>query len=801
MVCREARVVSRGERCVGWLFPFLFAGGLSLMVVGRGAGAEAVRAPDAFERHCTACHNQERRRGGLALEALLEAPLSREARRAWPRVREMLESGEMPPPPPPESPEAPGKRARPTEEEYAAMLGWIDSVLARSGGQGPIDPGRVTLRRLNRDEYRRTVLDLTGIDYEPAADFPADDVGYGFDNIGDVLSVSPVLMERYLDAAQEIMERAITTENPHERRRVRYEAERWSLDEGAEEFELGVMLYTNAAVRVAHEFPATGSYVIRVRASADQAGDEPARMAVGVGDVVAGEMEVTGARGDWRHYEVSVDAAAGEGSVTVAFVNDYYVEEAPEGVARDRNLVVGWVEVDGPVGLDVSAGWPEAHRRIVIDRPDERTGELEAAGRVIERFAERAFRRPVERERVEPLMGLYRLARENGEGYEGALRVALSAVLVSPEFLFRVERDRAAEDPADPRAGWRLDDYEIASRLSYFLWSTMPDRELLRRARSGALAKDETVRAQAIRMLGDEKARALGENFAGQWLLTRNLAAAQPDRRRFREFDEGLRAAMGEETRRLFEHVAREDRSVLELLSADYTFVNAKLAEHYGIGMPQERDERGWARVSLEGTGRRGVLGHASVLTVTSNPTRTSPVKRGLWVLDQLLNDPPPPPPPDVPELEEESRETDSPRSLRERMELHREQATCRSCHEVMDPIGFAFERFDAIGRYREMEFDLPIDASGELPDGTRFVGLEGLVGFLMEDPDRFVRTLAEKMLTYALGRGLEYYDAAAVDRICEEVRAGEYRFSSLVLAIVTSDPFLRRRAKEPDDE
>jgi hypothetical protein len=410
-----------------------------------------------------------------------------------------------------------------------------------------------------------------------------------------------------------------------------------------------------------------------------------------------------------------------------------------------------------------------------------------AARAILERLISRAYRRPVREEDLDGLMRLFDLARGEGESFEAAVRLALTGMLVSPHFLFKVELDPQADDPDGARL---LSEYELAARMAYFLWSSMPDDELFRQSHAGALRKN--LEPQVRRMLADPKATALVESFALQWLQLRNLETAAPDQRLFPAFDDELRRAMLRESAMFFETVLREDRSVLELIDADFTFVNERLARHYGIKGIEGGEFR---RVSLVGSPRGGLITQASVLTVTSNPTRTSPVKRGKWIMETILGTPPPDPPPDVPMLDESDGAGVS-GTLRQRMELHREKESCAVCHRKMDALGFAMENFDAIGAWRTQDGEFPVDASGVLPDGQSFNGPAELKAILRESGrDDFVRCLTEKMLIYALGRGLEYYDRCAVERITGELEKNDYRFSTLVLEIIRSDPFQKRSA------
>ena len=582
-------------------------------------------------QYCTTCHGGAKPRAGLDLETVPNEAAVANNPKIWKEVVRLIRGHEMPP----------RRRTRPGDEEIAAVTAWIDARV-RATASATHDPGRVTIRRLNRAEYNNTIRDLVGVDFQPADDFPADDVGYGFDNIGDVLSMPPILMEKYLAAAEKIVDKAFA---------------------------------------------------------------------------------------------------------------------APE--IRQRLL------------NGVSAG------------ANARGG----AYRVLEPFARRAYRRPVTRQEMKRLVELVDLADTNGDGFETGIKLAFQAILVSPNFLFRVELD---PDSTNPKAVRTLNDYELASRLSYFLWSSMPDEELFAAVRKGTLRQGDNLEKQVRRMLRDPKSRALVDNFASQWLQIRNLKTVTPDTSQFPNFNEKLRADMARETELVFDYVMREDRSMLEFLDADYTFVNERLARHYGIAGVQGEAFR---KVSLTGSPRGGVLTQASVLTVTSNPTRTSPVKRGKWILENILGTPPPPPPPDAGELSEDKDVVLS-GSLRKRMEQHRANPNCASCHERMDPLGFGFENFDAVGAWRAKDGKFPIDPSGVLPDGKTFQGPKELKAILKTKEGEFRHCLTEKMLTFALGRGLEDSDAWAVDEIAAAVAKNGNKFSSLVIEIVKSEPFQKRRGK-----
>jgi hypothetical protein len=582
--------------------------------------------------YCIVCHGGDKPKAGLALDAFKDdAPILKN-RKVWEKVAKRVRAREMPP----------RRGKQPTDGERAQLLTWLDAELGDIDCNLKRDPGRVTIRRLNRAEYNNTIRDLVGVTFQPAADFPADDVGYGFDNIGDVLSLPPLLLEKYLAAAEKIIEAAFM---------------------------------------------------------------------------------------------------------------------APE--LRKRIL-------DGGHGAK-----PKAQK----DR----------ARKVIAQFARRAFRRPVKEEEVNRFLTLVELAEKKGDGVDRGIQLALQAVLVSPHFLFRIETDK---EPNNPDAIHPINEFELATRLSYFLWSSMPDEELFGQASKGTLRKN--LVAQVRRMLKDGKARGLVDNFAGQWLQLRSLQTAAPDPGVFPAFDDKLRKAMLVETELFFAAIVREDRSVLDFLDARFTFVNERLARHYGIAGVKGEEFR---RIELKDGARGGILTQASILTLTSNPTRTSPVKRGKWILENILGTPPSPPPPDAGELSED-KEVVLSGSLRKRMEMHRAKPRCATCHESMDPLGFGFENFDGIGAWRTKDGKFEIDPSGTLPGGQSFKGPAELKKILKGRQKDFGRCLCEKMLTYAVGRGLEWYDRCAVDDIAAALAREQYRFSALVIAVVKSEPFQLRRGK-----
>jgi hypothetical protein len=760
--------------------------GLILPVRGGTAHEGKPAAVAGFEKeikpllaqYCYGCHGEAKKKADLSLEGYQDESLAIKDRAVWEKVLHNVETREMPP----------ENKPQPTPEQRAQITAWIEAKVFGCDCDHP-DPGRVTLRRLNRAEYNNTIRDLVGIDFHPAGDFPADDSGYGFDNIGDALSMPPILFEKYLAAAGKIMDEAIVTGNGTSHRTNRFNAESLESDILTESKGNGwVVIGREGEMFTSVRFLASGDYLFRVRAYGEQAGTEPVRMALRVGGNEVKVFEVPGEQDSPRVFEQKITVSAGRTVCAVAFLNNFRDPKNPDRKRRDRNLVVDYIELEGPLNPKPEPP-PESHQRIFVRRPapDASLAEkLSCAREDIARFTRRAWRRPVAPGELERLVALAGMALKDGESFERSVQVALEAVLVSPSFLFRGELQ---PEPDNPGSLHRVDEYALASRLSYFLWSSMPDRELFDLAERGALRRN--LEPQIRRMLRSDKARALVSNFGGQWLQVRNLDASAPDGKRFPAFDDALRAAMQTETELLFETILSEDRSVMEFVTADYTFVNGRLAHHYGM---TNVTGEAFQRVPLAGTQRGGVLTHASILTLTSNPTRTSPVKRGKWILENILGTPPPPPPPNVPELKDSKQLTGT---LRQRMVQHREDPTCASCHARMDPIGFSFEHFDAVGAWRETDENLPIDSTGKLVTGEAFGDPNDLRRIIATGrQDDFLRCLTRKMLTYALGRGLEYYDKCAVDEIMAGLKRRQCKFSALVEGIVRSTPFQIRRGE-----
>jgi hypothetical protein len=767
-----------------------------------------------IEKHCLECHNNSEPQAELTLEPYQNAMDVAKGRKAFEKVMKMVVAGEMPP----------QEKPRPDAAEVERFAEHINAIFEHAARHAKPDPGRVTMRRLNRLEYRNTIADLIGVDFDPTEDFPADDVGHGFDHIGDVLSVSPVLMERYLAAAESIVNRAILPDPPNVPKR--HLASRYTEPASQKvERELMVGEYRRLAsdaseeiergpLHTPYQWDEEGEYVFRTRVYGNGDDQNPVTVAV----LVSGENLADASNNDAFNnlvgnvmkparllqtfavkankpdqaelLEVKIPAMAGRSRMMVALVK-------PTEGKPPAQLFVEHLALDGP--LDTR---PASQRRLLAR--DESKPQGEQTREVLSRFLRRAYRRLPTSDETERLAKLVDAQVAEGAKWEAGVQFAIQAALCSPKFLFRAELD---DQPLDGPAQ-AIDEFSLASRLSYFLWSTMPDDELLDLAEKKQLTTQLDV--QVKRMLAHPKSATLVENFALQWLQLKRLDSVAPDASMFSSFNDSLRASMRQETTLFFDSVMREDRSILELLDADYTFLNERLANHYGIAdtagnwidQPKTREGgepfrgREFRRVSLQGGSRGGLLTQASVLTVTSNPTRTSPVKRGRWVLEQILGAPPPPPPPNVPELEESGEHVEG-ASLRERMELHRQNPSCAGCHAKMDPIGFAFENYNAIGAYRDKDGEFPIDPAGELTDGTKFSGPEALKQILRQRSSEFARCLVEKMMIYSLGRGLEYYDSPSIDKIVKSLSEQDYKFSVLVTGIVNSDPFRMRRGSD----
>jgi len=729
-----------------------------------------------LDRYCTDCHSGADADGGLDLKSYTDVASLHADRRTWQRVYDRVRVKAMPP----------DDSDQPTDAERKQIVDWLDKTLFYVDCSQPVDPGQVTIRRLNRVEYTNTIRDLVGVEFLATREFPSDDVGYGFDNIGDVLTVAPLLIEKYLDAAEKITADALLTEDEY-RIKQKFRASQLDTSGGVDDGPRDTKaIYSRGTVSAKFRIRVPGDYRIRVEAAADQAGDEPARMEITLRDGLLATFDVTGDRRPVE-YERVIHLGRGGETVSVTFLNDYYHEESQ----ADRNLYVRSIAVEGPL---TPVPLPDTHKRLIGTVPSDTVTAESAARTNLSTFLPRAFRRPVSEEEVSPYVGFVTQAIERGDTFDRGMEAAIQAALVSPHFLFRVETDKRESAPDHQQS---LTNYELASRLSYFVWSSMPDDVLLRVAAEQDLHDDAVLSQQVARMLADPKAQALIENFAGQWLNLRRLSGdVAPDPDVFPSLGTQILGDMRRESELFIASIINEDRPLTELLTARHTFVNKRLAELYGlkdIAWKDDKKEDEFARVELTDDRRIGILTQPAILTLTSFATRTSPVKRGQWVLENLLGDKPPDPPPAVPNLDK-TREANPNLSLRQQLELHRSNPTCASCHELMDGIGFGLENFDAIGRWRDKDGETPIDASGTLPTGESFRGPIELVSILAARERDFVSCVAEKLLTYALGRGLEYYDECAVESIVDRTSADGNRFKALATSIVLSEPFCLNR-------
>jgi hypothetical protein len=739
----------------------LLLSGLVPCAAGPAPGGFEQQVVPVLKAHCIECHSGPEPKGELDLAAFRAEDAARAQPEIWKLVRARVSAGEMPP----------RKKPRLEPAAFDALLEWIDGV---PGAGKP--PGRTVLRRLNRREYENSVRDLFGVDFDGRERLPADDVGAGFDVLGSVLSLPDSALEKYLRAAEEIAAAAVIaddTENPACVRRGAAQM-RGGTREGRSGF---VALYSNGAVRTEMTLPREGEYFVRASAFGAQAGPDCVRMALRADGRELEQFDVGAVREmPPQVYETRTRLPGGLQRIEASFLNDYYMPEDPDPRQRDRNLYVAWIEVQGPLDRRCASPFQRA----------ELAGLSEANLRsVVERSAGRIWRRPARAAEVDGLLALG--AREDAPFLR--VRAALVGMLASPRFLFRLEPDPPGLVPGSSR---RLDGYELATRLSYFLWSSAPDAELLELAASGALAGDAQLAREVARMLEDPRSNELARGFALQWLELEPLARAAPDPARFQRFDDGLRASMRAETIAFFDALLRERRPLVELVDADFSFVDERLAELYGIPGVRGPELR---RVRVDRERRGGLLGQASVLTVTSNPTRTSAVKRGKWILEVLLDAPPPPPPPGVGVLEDTTKALTA-ASLRERLELHRAKAECAVCHDRLDPLGLALENYDAIGGWRESEGSQLIDASGMLPDGRRIVGRAGLVAALLAD-DALPRSIARKLMVYALGRELGSDDERALRQLVRGLPGPKTTLADVLRAVVASEPFRTARVAE----
>lgn len=766
----------------------------------RIAEGELTREQQFLQDNCVECHNSQDTSAaalfaGLFFDELdVHDPTAEPA--TWEKVVRKLRTGMMPP----------AVKPRPDTQAQARFVEYLETTLDRYAAANP-NPGRPALHRLNRAEYANAIRDLLALEVDAEALLPADDSSFGFDNIAGSLGISPVLLERYVAAAGKISRRAIgDTRLPSRQEKYVVPGDLTQNDHIP-----GLPFGTRGGMRVEHFFPVDAEYVVRADLvtrggrmfGSNNGGDEQLEVMLDDERIALYDLaDYDAAEG----VQIEMFVPAGPHAVSAAFIkkNHAPVEDVyrpfdfslfEPAIDPDPNWTfvphLASIAVTGPFDARGHGDTP-SRRKIFICEPADAGEETPCARRILETLATRAFRRPVGTEQLSTLMDFYAQGHAGG-GFEAGIELALRRILASPEFMFRFER--APDGLADDAAYFRIDDLELASRLSFFLWSSIPDDELLELASRDELHEPAVLERQVERMLANPKRRALVENFAGQWLFLRNLETKGGAVEEFPDFDDNLRQAFRTETELFFENIITEDRSVLDLLTADYTFVNERLAKHYGI-----KDVYGshFRRVEHTSDARRGLLGQASFLMVTSYPNRTSPVQRGVWVLENILGASVPVPPPNVPELEEAANHESRPQTLRAQMELHTRRPFCAGCHKIMDPVGFALEHFDAIGRWRDEENGQPINATAELVDGTALDGVGELREALLGYSESVVHTVTERLMTYALGRGLEHYDMPAVRAIVRRAAKNNYRFSSIVMGIVESDAFRMRAVETP---
>jgi hypothetical protein len=721
---------------------------------------------------CSGCHNATVMSGGVNLQPYLDPSTIAEDRPSWDKIVQKIESGEMPPKGIP----------RPPQPQITALLNFVHSEFEKADASVKPDPGRVTAKRLNRNEYRNTVRDFLAVDFRADKDFPTDDSGYGFDNIGDVLSTSPVLMEKYLNAAEAIASRAMGADPlPKKPLEITYELKQKNLRR-----------LDYSTVEASHRVDWDGEYTVIFGFPGERTADaKPVKMAFYMDGQLLQTIDVETKPSKLVYFNPFSDAQfrvylpEGDHVFRAAFLNDDFVKafkDDKEAYNDKKNKFIGAITFQGPFPAKVEKA---SRKKILICDPA--TGQA-CVEKIVTNLAHHAYRRPPTKTEIASLMKFVAMAKASGQSTEQGIQLALEAMLVSPEFLFRAERD---PNPTDPEKIHRLSDTELASRLSYFLWSSMPDDELLGLAEAGKLKDPATLDAQVKRMMTDRKAIAFADNFAGQWLEIRNLDSIKPDPQKFPLWTPELKDAMRTETSMFFQHVLADNRPLTEFIDAKYTFLNENLAKFYGIPDVKGPDFR---RVELATDQRGGVLTQGSVLAVSSYPSRTSPTIRGKYILNNILGTPPPPPPPDVPALDD--AKVGSEVSLRKQLEAHRANAVCASCHSKMDVLGFGLENYDAIGKWRTVDGKFPIDVGGTMPSGKTFQTAAEMRTILVGSMPQISRCLIEKIMTYALGRGMQTYDNRTIDQINKDLATDGYKFQTLIYDVVRSLPFQSRRGE-----
>lgn len=715
-----------------------------------------------LEKYCYDCHGNDKTKADLNLELYKDSNGIYRDQRMWRHLLTQVVAGEMPPP---------ERKTRPTREEIDALQKQVRGLLGQAVAQAKVDPGKVTVRRLNHTEYNNTIRDLCYIGGNFSVDFPADDTGYGFDNIGDVLTFSPVHLERFIASAKVIAERVMPTA---EQKLDVLNVDGYNMSpRGRSEDQMRI--FNAATLSATFDAPREGEYIFRAHlVGIGNPGDQAAVVNLVVDGKLVGTqtLKVKTSRGAEK-IDVKVKLTVGKHTLAVTWANP-----PPDLSSGSRRLGTYRYQLLGPTDTRTDL------QRKLATFAEGKKGD-ERARAMVNLFVSRSFRRPATATEMQRYTKVFTTAEAAGGSWEAGAQAMISVVLASPKFIFRIEQD----DQPFAKDAHPITEFALASRLSYFLWGSMPDEELFALANSGKLAAN--LEAQTKRLLKDKRSQYLVSGFALQWLQTRRLALVTPDPKLFPEFDDALRTSMVKETELFLSEIVREDRSVFDIIDADFTYLDRPLADLYKVPNVESRRAGDFVRVSLPKGERGGVLTQASILTATSNPDRTSPVKRGKWILEQILGTPPPPAPEDVPSLEGQKQLSGN---LRQRLEQHRINPACASCHNRMDALGFAFEKFDAIGRSRTMDEGVLIDTAGKLPDGRTFAGASQLKSVLKADNEKYVRNFSAKLLTYGLGRGLEFYDEPTLDKMVLSVQKGENRVSAAVLAVVQSEPFRLRR-------
>jgi cytochrome c5 len=737
------------------------------------AGFDAKVKP-ILKNTCTACHNASMASGDVNLVPYLDSATLFSDRPAWEKIAHKIETGEMPPKGIP----------RPPQEQMNALVQFIQGEFEKADALVKPDPGRVTAKRLNRNEYRNTIRDLLAVDFRADADFPTDDSGYGFDNIADILTVSPLLMEKYLNAAESIASRALGAD-PLPKKPIETTADLKNKN---------LRRLDYSTVEASQRIDFDGEYNVIFGFPGQRAADaKPVQMAFYMDGKLLQTMDVETKPSKLVYFDPFSDGEMrlylpeGDHVFRAQFLNDEFVNQFKtdkEAYDNKKNKFIGSITFVGPYASKV-----EKTSRKLILTCDPATGPV-CVEKIVTSLAHHAYRRPVTKLEVAGLMKFVAMAKTQGQSTEQGIQLALEAMLVSPEFLFRIEHDPL---PLDPEKAHRISDVELATRLSYFLWSSMPDDELLGLAETGKLHEPAVLDAQLKRMMVDKKAAAFADNFAGQWLEVRNLDSITPDPKKFPAWGAELKEEFRTETRMFFQYVLSENRPISEFVDARYTFLNEGLAKYYGVAGVKGPDFR---KVDLTTDQRGGVLTQGSVLAVSSYPNRTSPTIRGKYILNNLLGTPPPPPPPDVPALDVSKVGSDV--SLRKQLEAHRANAVCASCHSKMDVLGFGLENYDAVGHWRTEDGKFPIDVGGTLPSGKSFATAAEMRTVLLDSMPTVTHCMIDKIMTYALGRGMQPYDRRALDQIQKSVVADGYRFQTLIHEVVMSLPFQSRRAEQP---